>query len=117
VNEIRVVQWNLVTSEIDRLDQTLLPNQTLNCTCRSVDRLTDALARLLVRGAPVLGASGALGVALAMLEGEHQGWSVDTLNQRVDAIGNARPTAVNLAWGVDHALGLHGPGHYPGGTR
>ena len=101
MSDIRAVQWNPVTSEIDLLDQTLLPGQNVTFICGSVDRLIDAIARLVVRGAPALGAAGALGVALAMIEAELEGWAVDTLAERVDAIRNARPTAVNLAWGVD----------------
>ena len=101
MSEIRAVQWNPVTSEIDLLDQTLLPGQNVTFNCGSVDRLIDAISRLVVRGAPALGAAGALGVALAMLEAEREGWAVDTLAERVDAIRDARPTAVNLAWGVE----------------
>ena len=101
MSEIKAVQWNPVTSGIDLLDQTLLPGQNVTFNCGSVDRLIDAISRLVVRGAPALGAAGALGVALAMLEAEREGWAVDTLAQHIDAIRDARPTAVNLAWGVD----------------
>ncbi len=101
MSEIKAVQWNPVTSGIDLLDQTLLPGQNVTFNCGSVDRLIDAISRLVVRGAPALGAAGALGVALAMLEAEREGWAVDTLAERVDAIRDARPTAVNLAWGVE----------------
>ena len=101
MSEIKAVQWNPVTSGIDLLDQTLLPGQNVTFNCGSVDRLIDAISRLVVRGAPALGAAGALGVALAMLEAEREGWAVDTLAERVDAIRDARPTAVTLAWGVE----------------
>ena len=101
MSEIKAVQWNPVTSGIDLLDQTLLPGQNVTFNCGSVDRLIDAISRLVVRGAPALGAAGALGVALAMIEGERKGWTDDTLAEHIDAIRDARPTAVNLAWGVD----------------
>lgn len=101
MDEIRAVQWNSATTSIDLLDQTLLPGVTTDFVCHDVEQLIDAIQRLVVRGAPALGAVGALGVALAMAEGDREGWTDDTLQERVDAIRNARPTAVNLAWGVD----------------
>jgi methylthioribose-1-phosphate isomerase len=101
VQEIRAVAWNSAAMTIDLIDQTLLPSQTVLFICTNVDSLIDAIDRLVVRGAPALGAVGALGVALAMVEGKRVGWTDDLLQERVDAIRNARPTAVNLAWGVD----------------
>ena len=56
---------------------------------------------LAVRGAPALGGAGALGVALAMLQGDRDGWDETRLAAEIDRIRSARPTAVNLAWGVD----------------
>ena len=67
----------------------------------TVADLIDAIRRLAVRGAPALGVAGALGVVLAA--GDH------------DAIARlraARPTAVNLAWGVDQAAA-----HLPEGQQ
>jgi methylthioribose-1-phosphate isomerase len=101
VEEIRAVQWDPASSVIALLDQTRLPGETVDFICDDVERLIDAIQRLVVRGAPALGAVGALGVALAMVEGGQKGWSDDVLQEHVDAIRNARPTAVNLAWGVD----------------
>ena len=99
--DIRAVQWNATTSTIDLIDQTLLPSQDVMFVCSDVDLLIDAIQRLVVRGAPALGAVGALGVVLAMVEGEREGWTDEKLHERVDEIRNARPTAVNPAWGVD----------------
>ncbi|MEN3358922.1 MAG: methylthioribose-phosphate isomerase, partial [Mycobacteriales bacterium] len=47
------------------IDQTLLPKQERWLRITDVDGLVDAIVRLAVRGAPALGAAGALGVALA----------------------------------------------------
>ncbi len=101
MTDIRALRWNAVTSELDLLDQTLLPSENITFSCSSVGHLIDAIQRLVVRGAPALGAAGALGVALAMIEGEREGWTDEVLHERIDAIRDARPTAVNLAWGVD----------------
>lgn len=80
------------------LDQTLLPFQTMVLEIRTVDRLVDAISRLAVRGAPALGVAGAFGVALAM-----QTLPSSEVPGAVRRIRDARPTAVNLAWGADLA--------------
>jgi S-methyl-5-thioribose-1-phosphate isomerase len=70
----------------------------------------DAIRRLAVRGAPALGAAGALGVLLAVREGRRRGWSDGEVGTAIDRIRCARPTAVNLAWGVDRAASCLGEG-------
>ena len=62
--------------------------------------LVDAIRRLVVRGAPLLGVAGAFGVALAA----HRG---DDVAAAAAAIAAARPTAVNLGWGVRRALAAY----------
>lgn len=80
------------------LDQTLLPGQTRLLEIRTVDQLVDAIGRLAVRGAPALGVAGAFGVALAM-----QTLPASEMVDAVRRVRDARPTAVNLAWGADTA--------------
>ncbi|MGO9080490.1 MAG: S-methyl-5-thioribose-1-phosphate isomerase [Streptosporangiaceae bacterium] len=75
------------------LDQTRLPAEEAIVTCADVPALIDAIRALVVRGAPLLGVAGAFGVALAAFRG-------DDVQQAATAIGRARPTAVNLAWGA-----------------
>jgi S-methyl-5-thioribose-1-phosphate isomerase len=69
-----------------------------------VDELVDAISRLAVRGAPALGAAGALGVVLAAQEGRRSDWDDATLQHAIARLRAARPTAVNLARGVDRVL-------------
>lgn len=83
------------------LDQTRLPHETAFIDVQNVDQLIDAVSRLAVRGAPALGASGGYGVVIAMDQAAREGWNAAQLNEAIDRIRNARPTAVNLAWGVD----------------
>jgi methylthioribose-1-phosphate isomerase len=73
--------------------------QVRTVTIGTVDELVDAIRRLVIRGAPALGAAGALGVALAARS--MQGPELDAAAARLAA---ARPTAVNLAVGVRRAL-------------
>ena len=82
------------------LDQTRLPAVEAVVTCADVPALVDAIRRLVVRGAPMLGVAGAFGVALAA----HRG---DNVPQAAAAIELARPTAVNLRWGARRALGAY----------
>ena len=52
------------------------------------------------------GAVGAFGVAVALAQARREQWSPDELSTQVRHVEDARPTAVNLAWGVDRALPL-----------
>jgi len=97
--EIEAIAWQ--DDAIVLLDQTRLPGEVVTLACSDVDSLVDAVRRLVVRGAPALGAVGAYGVAVAMLQCQREGWMTDRLDAEVDRVRDARPTAVNLAWGVD----------------
>ncbi|GAA4199536.1 S-methyl-5-thioribose-1-phosphate isomerase [Actinocatenispora rupis] len=84
---------------VEIIDQTALPARTVLLRLRTVPELVDAIVRLAVRGAPALGVAGAMGVALAAASrGTTSG-----LDAEVAAVRDARPTAVNLARGVDRA--------------
>lgn len=78
------------------LDQTGLPAVERSLVCRDIPELVDAIRRLAVRGAPLLGIAGAYGVALAVARG-------DDIEAAATALRTARPTAVNLGWGVEQA--------------
>jgi len=82
------------------LDQRALPERVRYVTCASVTDVVDAIRRLVVRGAPALGATGAYGVALAASADP----SPAALRRAAGRLKAARPTAVNLAWGVDRTL-------------
>ncbi|MGN6794804.1 MAG: S-methyl-5-thioribose-1-phosphate isomerase [Streptosporangiaceae bacterium] len=85
---------------IELLDQTRLPAVETVVTCADVASLIDAIRRLVVRGAPLLGIAGAYGVALAAARGED-------VAAAAEAITAARPTAVNLGWGTRRALAAY----------
>jgi methylthioribose-1-phosphate isomerase len=79
------------------LDQTRLPAIETEVVCGDAPALVEAIRRLVVRGAPLLGIAGAYGVALAAARG-------DDVRAAAHALATARPTAVNLASGTDRAL-------------
>ena len=99
MTEIQAVRWD--QEALVLLDQTKLPGQEINFVAHKVDQVVDAVNRLVVRGAPALGAVGAFGVVVAMDQSARESWTADRLSQQILRVRNARPTAVNLAWGVD----------------
>jgi methylthioribose-1-phosphate isomerase len=86
------------------LDQTRLPHEERHLRITTVDELIDAITRLAVRGAPALGAAGALGVLVAVQEARRSDSDDASLRDAIARLRAARPTAVNLARGVDRVL-------------
>ncbi len=89
-----VIDWR--DGSIIAIDQTALPHQLSVARLTTVDELVDAIVRLVVRGAPLLGVAGAFGVALAVRQAEREGWDAARLDAEIKRIAGARPTAVNL---------------------
>lgn len=100
------MEWDRSAAALVLIDQTLLPGDLSRVHCRTVDDVVDAVQRLVVRGAPALGAVGAYGVAVAMLQSSAEEWSPERLQEQVRRVRDARPTAVNLAWGADRVTAL-----------
>ncbi|MGW4586677.1 S-methyl-5-thioribose-1-phosphate isomerase [Amycolatopsis thermoflava] len=100
----RTIDW--VNGAVEIIDQVALPGEYRTVRLTTVDELIDAIRRLAVRGAPALGGAGALGTALAAFAHD------DPAAVRADAerLAGARPTAVNLSWGVSRALARLGDG-------
>lgn len=100
---MRTIDWVAgspgVAGHIRLVDQTQLPGRTTALDIDTVDDLIGAIRRLSVRGAPALGVAGALGVALAAGR-----LSADDARAAATRLRAARPTAVNLALGVDRTL-------------
>jgi methylthioribose-1-phosphate isomerase len=94
----RTIDW--ADGAIELIDQTLLPGTLKVQRLTSVEQLVAEIQRLAVRGAPALGVAGALGVALAA----ERGSSGQELARQAELIANARPTAINLSWGVRRAM-------------
>ena len=94
------VAW--VGDHIEIIDQTKLPTVLDVVELRTVDAVVDVITRLAVRGAPAIGSCGAYGMVLGLDEYAPATTSdaLRVLDDLVDTIGNARPTAVNLSWAV-----------------
>src|SRR3989441_7796327 len=98
---IKTVEW---TSEgVRMLDQRLLPSEEKYLMLRSYEEVADAIKNMVVRGAPAIGVSAAMGLALGA--SQSVGMSVADLEDDFDymcqVMSQTRPTAVNLFWAIE----------------
>ncbi len=77
------------------IDQTRLPFAEVELELRSADEVADAIRRLAIRGAPLIGVAAAYAVAIELAR------DPVALEPACAMLRSARPTAVNLAWAVD----------------
>ena len=101
---LRTVEWK--DNAVVMVDQTKLPNELVFVTYKDYNDVANAIRNLVVRGAPAIGVSGAFGLALAALQS-----SATTKDELISDMENAkkilfetRPTAVNLAWGLEQII-------------
>lgn len=94
------IEW--LDGVVRLIDQRRLPEELVHIDATTVDELCEAIRTLAVRGAPALGAAGAMGIALAACRGED-------LSEAARRLVATRPTAVNLRWGVERARGAADP--------
>ena len=85
---------------VEIIDQTRLPHAFVVARLATVEEAADAIRRMRVRGAPLIGAAAAYGMALAA--------STDAADPALDAarslLLSTRPTAINLRWALDEVL-------------
>jgi methylthioribose-1-phosphate isomerase len=79
------------------IDQTLLPHRFTTRTLRSSDEAAEAIATMVVRGAPLIGVTGAYGLMLA-LQADPSDASLAAAFAQLHA---TRPTAINLRWALE----------------
>lgn len=97
---IKTLEWT--DSGVRFIDQTKLPIEEVYVTCRTYQEVATAIRDMVVRGAPAIGVAAAMGIAL----GVQQSAAKDAAGLRLDlektakAIGETRPTAVNLFWAI-----------------
>lgn len=78
------------------IDQTQLPHRLVERRLSSLDDAAHAIRSMQVRGAPLIGATAAYGVALALREDAGD----EALDQALVTLAGTRPTAVNLHWAI-----------------
>ncbi len=91
-------------STVNVIDQRVLPHESIVAELRTVDHVITAIKDMFVRGAPLIGVTGAYGLFLAALNAPEGKPENDYLIQESYRLKAARPTAVNLSWGVDRVL-------------
>ncbi len=95
----RTIWLNSDGRSVDVIDQRWLPHEFRIATLRSVADAATAIRDMWVRGAPLIGATAAYGVALAMRENSGN----TSLDAAWDTLSATRPTAINLRWALDAA--------------
>ena len=92
---------------IDRIvrmiDQTRLPLEKVFVDCKTIDDVADAIKTMVVRGAPAIGVSAAMGVSLAAesIQADNFEKFYAQLKDKCLPLAQSRPTAVNLAWAIE----------------
>ena len=82
------------------IDQTKLPHQFIIKDLKTVKEAISAIKTMEVRGAPLIGATAAYGIALAIKENNDP----DFIKKSSDNLIQSRPTAINLKWAVDRMI-------------
>jgi len=113
VNETATLWWDTGNQSIRYIEQTLLPGEYAIIECRSIERLATAIKRLEIRGAPALGVAGAYGVALSAVLSDKNDMQafMAAVRRDADLLRSTRPTAINLAWGIDRVLASMAPAY------
>ena len=86
------------------IDQRKLPHDYVIADLRNYKEGAHAIREMLVRGAPLIGATAAWSIYLAALECENSENRFDFLGDAVRELGNTRPTAINLRWALDRVM-------------
>jgi methylthioribose-1-phosphate isomerase len=85
------------------IDQRKLPTVEVYVTCKTAAEVARAIKTMVIRGAPAIGVSAAMGVALGMKKSKAAGTAkfAAEFQKTCDLLAATRPTAVNLFWAID----------------
>ena len=98
---IKTVEWT--PEGVRMIDQRLLPTEEKYLMFRSCEEVADAIKQMVVRGAPAIGVSAAMGLALGLQQAVATTVPdlQDDFNYMCDVMAATRPTAVNLFWAIE----------------
>jgi methylthioribose-1-phosphate isomerase len=99
--EMRPIWFDKKSEIVQIIDQRLLPHELVIEDLNSVDDVIRAIKDMYVRGAPLIGATGALGVYISLVQKGNRGEDDTYFRAECTRLKDARPTAMNLFWGVD----------------
>ena len=105
-SSLRTVEWK--NNAVVMIDQTKLPNKLVFVKYKDYRNVARAIKSLVVRGAPAIGVSGAFGIALAALQSKAKTKEslLTDLEKARKVLFETRPTAVNLAWGLEKIMNV-----------
>lgn len=89
--------WREASGEVRIIDQRWLPHELRIVPLRTLTEFADAIRQMWVRGAPLIGATAAYGMAVEMARDP----SDANMNAAYDILHETRPTAINLRWALD----------------
>jgi methylthioribose-1-phosphate isomerase len=101
---VSTIEWlGGIDGHVRMLDQTLLPGEARTIECRDLESVREAIRSLRVRGAPAIGIAAAMGVVLGVQDSSAASPAelAAEVDRCADRLATARPTAVNLAWGLE----------------
>jgi len=104
VSAWQTVEW--CEGRVRLIDQTLLPREFRQIDCETVAAVAEAIRSLRVRGAPAIGVTAALGMALCAWRSQAQTAEelLRELQEAKSTLAATRPTAVNLFWALDRMM-------------
>ena len=103
---LKTVEWK--DNSVIMIDQTKLPNTLEYVTYTDYNQVAEAIRTLVVRGAPAIGVSGAFGLALSSLQSgaTKKDELISYMENAKKILFETRPTAVNLAWGLNKIMDI-----------
>lgn len=101
----RSLWWNADSQVLEIIDQRWLPHQFRTQAVGSLQDFSDAIIQMRVRGAPLIGATAAYGMALAMKLDP----SDKHLEEAAVYLNATRPTAINLRWAINRVSAVLQP--------
>lgn len=98
----QTIEWTSAGT-VRLIDQRKLPLEEVYVECRDLADVAHAIRTMQIRGAPAIGVAGAMGLALGAKTIRTDGFTAffEELSRKAEELLRTRPTAVNLAWGIE----------------
>jgi len=93
--DMRPIWFDKDSQTVQVIDQRFLPHQLVIKNLKTVDDTIYAIKKMVVRGAPLIGATGALGVYIALVQENHQSANSDYLIAECNRLKDAIPLVIS----------------------